>query len=1017
MAMSKKNLADSVKGYTADVQTLVNLLASAETHVKNISEHSAKAAAAMSGATNKAGSRNNGKSSKVTLGTDDARFSNEAIYDRLNGSIMPWLDRMEASANKNAMAQMRYNNISTGINTAIGVGQGLFGMMPNVNATIQRATSFYNAGIMSGYSGSRGMMERSVFNAMGGGLTSGGADAQVAQALAMQGMNFSTNKSSTFMQTATAVGNAAKYLNMDNNSAAAAIAGLTSGATSKTLMQRLGVFTSDPRTGKELTQGQIFQQVASRLTNGQKLTVQGVNDSFRRGFLGQDLNALGFSADQQQLFKQYLIEKAKGNNMDLSNQKGMDALMKKAGISGNTNPENAAMRINASNTQAMQTAESAYIAGLNAAATAIEGLNNAIGLLTPTLGGFKSFFEGFGGSPAGAGATSIFGSLANGAMSIGGNYMMMKGLMGGKGGAGGGGGVVARGSRSSKVAGRKGGGKVVPAGGAKAGGWKLGAGGKAGFKMGMKGGLIASGIGALMDLPGDIQATSEGRGGSAFGGTIGSVAGGAIGSAIGMAIPIPGVDIAAAFLLGGIGSSIGGSLGSAIGGNFDAVKNGSGWGAFATGGNTWAKRNGTGGAKATNRVTAAQAASVKFHDPTNSRQLNSGGGYAAGVHDGWDYQASYPPGRPVFAVYDGTVIESVDSDGGEGNHIHIDHGDVNGKNVFSLYMHLSTRMAQHGAKVKAGQQIGVSGASGSGITGPHLHVSIAEGSINNRVNPGKYLTATGGGGNYANSGQTVPDASGGGASVASSGGTTNVQGASYKGNSGHVGTLSAMMFRNDIGYADVPGSQTTGASLTGAGTKNSTATSYQQALSAAGFKGAAYKTAQAIILASSNGRASKHVRSGNQDRYGLFQIDMNSSFGQSMKVGYHLANPSGALDPLINARMAYGLSKHGTDWSAFDAYTSGNYKKFLSGKASASAGVNYVKSDTPINVHKGEAILDVDQAREWRQNQVLSQKSSGANVTINVHVAQASEQEAKRLADLVKHHLQEDKMISTAGRF
>lgn len=41
------------------------------------------------------------------------------------------------------------------------------------------------------------------------------------------------------------------------------------------------------------------------------------------------------------------------------------------------------------------------------------------------------------------------------------------------------------------------------------------------------------------------------------------------------------------------------------------------------------------------------------------------------------------------------------------------------------------------------------------------------------------------------------------------------------------------------------------------------------------------------------------------------------------------ANPSALFDPTYNAKMAYTISDHGTNWSPWRVYTSGTYKKFL----------------------------------------------------------------------------------------
>lgn len=102
-------------------------------------------------------------------------------------------------------------------------------------------------------------------------------------------------------------------------------------------------------------------------------------------------------------------------------------------------------------------------------------------------------------------------------------------------------------------------------------------------------------------------------------------------------------------------------------------------------------------------------------------------------HKGIDIGA--PPGTPVKAVADGTVVHSA-FDNINGNKIRIDHGKVNGKNVASTCIHLNARYVQKGQKVKQGAIIGTVGNTGNS-GGPHLHISVYENDT--AVNPAKYI--------------------------------------------------------------------------------------------------------------------------------------------------------------------------------------------------------------------------------------------------------------------------------------
>ena len=92
-------------------------------------------------------------------------------------------------------------------------------------------------------------------------------------------------------------------------------------------------------------------------------------------------------------------------------------------------------------------------------------------------------------------------------------------------------------------------------------------------------------------------------------------------------------------------------------------------------------------------------------------------------HHGIDFAAK--TGTPVLASADGRVVGSTDLDAGGakyGKTIEIAH--ANGRSSF--YAHLDRRLVAVGDIVKAGQPVGMSGATGK-VTGPHLHFEIHEG--------------------------------------------------------------------------------------------------------------------------------------------------------------------------------------------------------------------------------------------------------------------------------------------------
>jgi murein DD-endopeptidase MepM/ murein hydrolase activator NlpD len=97
----------------------------------------------------------------------------------------------------------------------------------------------------------------------------------------------------------------------------------------------------------------------------------------------------------------------------------------------------------------------------------------------------------------------------------------------------------------------------------------------------------------------------------------------------------------------------------------------------------------------------------------NRRVFN---GKLASVHRGLDYHAK--AGTPVDAINSGRVVLARPLYF-EGGCVVIDHG----MGLMSVYMHLSKIEVAVGARVRRGQKIALSGASGR-ATGPHLHLGV-----------------------------------------------------------------------------------------------------------------------------------------------------------------------------------------------------------------------------------------------------------------------------------------------------
>ncbi|MGW2620599.1 M23 family metallopeptidase [Streptomyces sp. NPDC001500] len=143
----------------------------------------------------------------------------------------------------------------------------------------------------------------------------------------------------------------------------------------------------------------------------------------------------------------------------------------------------------------------------------------------------------------------------------------------------------------------------------------------------------------------------------------------------------------------------------------------------------------------TKATQAAENTSSGFVLPVSGAVIGtpyhqSGSMWSSGYHTGVDFVV--PTGTTLKAVGAGTVV-SAGWGGAYGNQVVIRLAD----GYYAQYAHLSQLSVSAGQSVTAGQQVGLSGATGN-VTGPHLHFEIrTTPDYGSDVDPIAYLRAHG----------------------------------------------------------------------------------------------------------------------------------------------------------------------------------------------------------------------------------------------------------------------------------
>ena len=119
-------------------------------------------------------------------------------------------------------------------------------------------------------------------------------------------------------------------------------------------------------------------------------------------------------------------------------------------------------------------------------------------------------------------------------------------------------------------------------------------------------------------------------------------------------------------------------------------------------------------------------------------------------------------------------------------------------------------------------------------------------------------------------------------------------------------------------------------------------------LKVVGFEGKHLREAWAIAKKESHGRPLAHNgnRKTGDNSYGLFQVNMIDSLGTDRRSQFGLASNAELLNPVVNAQVAYHMSKGGKDWSAWKGTHTAIVKAWLK---------KYPYNTTTTKAHKPKA--------------------------------------------------------------
>lgn len=287
-------------------------------------------------------------------------------------------------------------------------------LMPDVGTAMAREATFYETGLRTG----RRMTRTEMGAAVGGNvmpyLSFAGADAVSAATLAAGGILPGSTAMGTmgggglFELAARTSSNLTGLFNVDTAEAAASQAQFYSGGTAASLL-RAGVFSRDPNTGQQLSQTQIFEQLANRLIR-RDLTAEELGEELRSGMLGQQIEALPFDALTKDMFTTFLFERSQGRTADFSDATYVSDAIGESGEQGFRNIYREEAELQRTEADLMTRGAQEFYDGAVQAYGALIGLKDETGKVVDQFGALTAGLQIFFGNRAGQGVLTASSS-------------------------------------------------------------------------------------------------------------------------------------------------------------------------------------------------------------------------------------------------------------------------------------------------------------------------------------------------------------------------------------------------------------------------------------------------------------------------------------------------------------------------------------------------------------------------------------------------------------------------------